>query len=201
MSVDVLNTIQEWFAQSGDKSEFWRCEPTDAFTVIGPSSESADTIYVYSTKPLCVTAAKREHREFDGLGFIGRYGLPRAKDVEWTGRLLDGRRMVFLGDMDPVDLMVFAWWRASLEPDQVAYLGVSDHYLQRLEIVIPENYTMELSPCEQRAMPVLEAVCPDYRSLVGPGGAALLDGGMKIELEAVATRLGPPGRLLLPAVG
>jgi hypothetical protein len=152
---------------------------TDAFTVVGPSSERADTIYVYSTKPHCVTAAKREHREFDGLGFIGRYGLPRAEDVEWTGRLLDGRRMVFLGDMEPVDLMVFAWWRASLEQGQVAYLGISDRYLQRLEIEIPEDFTIALSPCEQRAMPALEAVCPDYRSLVGPHGAALLDGGRK----------------------
>jgi hypothetical protein len=84
MGVKMLSKIEEWFSQSGDGGEFWQCESADAFTVVGPSSERADTIYVYTTKPHCVTAAKREHREFDGLGFIGRYGLPRAEDVEWT---------------------------------------------------------------------------------------------------------------------
>ena len=201
MSAEMLRKIEEWFAQAGDGGEFVRCEPTDAFTVVGPLSESVDTIYVYSTKPHCATAAKSEHREFDGLGFIGRYGLPWAKDVAWIRRLLEGRRMAFLGDMDPVDLMIFAWWRASLAPGQVGYLGAGDQYLDRLGIEIPENYMIPLAPCERRSLPTLEAVCADYRELVGPGCFALLEAGLKIELEAVATRLGPPGRLLAPAVG
>ena len=146
-------------------------------------------------------AAKREYREFDAIGLICRSGLPHAKDAGWIRNLLGGRRLVFLGDMDPVDLMVFAWWRASLDSGQVAYLGISDHYLDRLEVEIPEEYLISLAPCEQRSMPVLDAVCPDYRAVVGPDCAALLDGGRKIELEAVASRLGPPGRLLLPAMG
>lgn len=200
MAADILKRIEEWFAQPCDGGEFWQCEPTDEFTVVGPVPESADTTYVYSTKPHCVTFAKREHREFDGLGFIGRYGLPRAKDVAWIRRVLDGRRMAFLGDMDPVDLMTFAWWRAMLAPGQVAFLGVGDGYLDRLGIEIPEHYMIPLAADELRAMPVLELVCPDYRELVGDRCSARLDTGLKIEVEAVATTLGPPGRLLAPAV-
>ena len=171
------------------------------FKVVGPLPDGDDAVFVYSTKTHCVTMTKWEHREFDGLGFIGQYGLPRAENVEWIRRVLDGRRMLFLGDMDPPALMTFAWWRAMLAPGQVAFLGVGDGYLDRLGIEIPENYMIPLAADELGAMPVLELVCPDYRELVGARCGALLDAGLKIEVEAVAATLGPPGRLLAPAVG
>lgn len=200
MPSGLLSKIEEWFAQSSDGGEFWQCGPADPFSVVGPASAGSGSIYVYSTKTHCAAAAKREYREFDGLGLVCRYGLPCANNVEWISRLLGGSRLIFLGDMDPVDLMVFAWWREALAPGQVAYLGVSDRYLDRLEIEIPENKMIRLSPYEQQSLGVLKDVCPDYRALVGAGCAALLDAGLKIELEAVATRLGPPGRLLAPAI-
>lgn len=198
---DVINRLEEWFTQADGHDDFWRCGPADPFTVVWPKGTGGDETFVFATKSHPILESKQAYREFDGIGLLSRSGVPQAKDVEWVRRLLDGRSMVFLGDMDPVDLLSFAWWRASLGAEQVEYLGVSDRYLDRLEAKIPHNYTVSLSAWEIRALDVLEAVCPEYRDLVGPNGAAILADGRKIELEAVMSSLGPPGRLLAPLVG
>lgn len=197
---DVISRLEKWFTQADGHDDFWRCGPADPFTVVGPKGTGGDETFVFAPKGYLILESKRVYREFDGIGLLSRSGVPQAQDVEWIRRVLDGRRMAFLGDMDPVDLLSFVWWRAWLGAEQVEYLGVSDRYLDRLGVEIPDNYTISLSTWEIMALDVLEVVCPEYRDLVGPNGAAILADGRKIELEAVMSALGPPGRLLLPAL-
>ncbi len=201
MSFDLTNAIEEWFRQCGDDIEFVRGERADAYMVIGPSETKATTIYVYATKPSCVLEAKWKYPNFDGVGIISRTGLPNTSDASWIRDLLGQHELMFLGDMDPVDLMVFAWLRAHLDHTQMTYLGISDSYLNQLRVVLPQTFIMSCAPSEQASLSFLGTVLPDFRELVGPDCAALLDKGCKIELEAVASSLGPPGPLLLPALG
>jgi len=45
--------------------------------------------------------------------------------------------------------------------------------------------TIPLADDERAAISLLENLCSDYRAIVGPQSAALLDRGRKIEIEAV----------------
>ena len=200
MSFDVPNTIEEWFMQCGEDIEFVRSGRADAYAVIGPSKTEARPIYVYATKPSLVLEAKWKYPDFDTLGLISRSGLPNTEDVSWICDLLGQNELMFLGDMDPVDLMVFAWLRARLDHSQVTYLGISDSYLNQLRVVLPQTFIMSCASSEQTSLSLLGTVLPDFRELIGPDCAALLDDGRKIELEAVASILGPPGPLLMPAL-
>jgi hypothetical protein len=191
MSFELPRKIEEWYDHFGEDVEFVRCGRAEAFSVVGPSQTEANPIYVYATKPHCILAAKREYPEFDAVGLISRTGLPSTDDVGWIRNLLAQRELVFLGDMDPVDLLVFAWLRAYLDHSQVTHLGVSDSYLNQLGIELPESFIISCAPSEKQSLSFLESVLPDYRALVGPDCATLLDDGRKIELEAVVTRLGP----------
>lgn len=65
---------------------------------------------------------------------IGRYGLPNQDDVHWLSALVGSRGLLFLGDMDPVDLMIFAWLRGHLRRSHIEYLGVSDAFLSLLKM-------------------------------------------------------------------
>lgn len=200
MGLDVLNAIDDWFVRVGDENEFVRCQRAGAYAVVGPTKTESKPIYIYATKPSCVLAAKRKYLEFDELGLISRSGLPRLEDVSWLRDMLGEHELIFLGDMDPVDLMVFAWLREYLKQAQVTYLGISDTYLNQLQVELPQAFIMLCAPSEQTSLSFLEAVFPDFREVVGANCAGLLADGRKIELEAIATALGPPGPLLMPAL-
>jgi hypothetical protein len=121
---------------------------------------------------------------------IARYGLPHACDINGLQGLIGKHELLFLGDMDPADLLVFAWLREKLDFAQIKYLGVGDKYLDGLKVKIPDSFTMQLCKSELASRPLLEKVCPDFRELVGVRGANLLDGGRKIEIEAVVSAMG-----------
>jgi len=106
----------------------------------------------------------------------------------------------FLGDMDPVDLMIFAWLRERMAPKMIKHLGVSDAYLEQLGISVPESYAIAMKGSERQAVPVLENVFLDFRETIGPNSARLLDRGRKFEIEAVVSTLGSPERILLPVL-
>ena len=200
MRLDLSNAIDEWFTRCGDGIEFVRCGRADPYAVIGPSRPKSRPTYVYATKTSCILDARQEHPEFDVIGLISRVGLPNAEDVPWISGLIGQGQLVFLGDMDPVDLMVFAWLKARLKHASLTYLGISDGYLSQLGVVVPEAFIMSCAPCERSSLTLLGSVLPDFRELIGPVCAALLDDGRKIELEAVVSSLSPPGPLLLPAL-
>ena len=200
MSFDLPHAIEEWFRQRGDDIEFVCCERAAAYTVIGPSKTEARPIYVYATKTSCIIEVKWKHPEFDVFGLISQSGLPNIENLSWIRDVVGQNQLMFLGDMDPVDLLIFAWLRAQLDRARVTYLGVSDSYLDQLRVVLPQTFILSCAPSEKASLPFLEKAFPDFREVVGPNCAGLLKDGQKIELEAVASVLGPPGPLLMPAL-
>lgn len=199
MNVDLSRAIEEWFTKCEGDIEFVRCEQADGYIVSGPSNTPARSVYVYATKPSCVLKAKKNYVDFNAIGLICRTGLPNIDDMTWIRKVLEQHELMFLGDMDPGDLMVFAWLRAHLDRAQITYLGISDEYINHLGVELPEAYIMSCAPSEQASLAVLGTMVPDYRELVGPRCAGLLDKGQKIELEAIVSKIGPPGPILSPA--
>jgi hypothetical protein len=120
---------------------------------------------------------------------IGGYGLPNVDDVKRLVNLPETTRLWFLGDLDPVDLMIFAWLRAKLPFRKVAHLGVGDALLSALNANIAEFPNNVVSPSEKLSLPTLCQAFPDVRETVGSQCFDLLFGGYKIELEAVADKV------------
>lgn len=133
---------------------------------------------VYLTKPnqveRCVRLADWPKR----AAVVGRYGLPLSADVTYLQKFK--WEVNFIGDADPVDLLVFAWLRQHLS---IRWLGVSDTFLQSQGSQVCPSIQMQLSSSEQAAIQQLPDLCPDYRSLLGEECSAVLEAGMKIELE------------------
>ncbi len=92
--------------------------------------------------------------------------------------------MYFLGDCDPFDLLVFAWLRQHLT---IRFLGTSDAVVSALGVDVTERITIPFPVEEQRAMSLVGEIWPDFAKSVGPQCARLLDGGRKLELEALVS--------------
>jgi len=116
---------------------------------------------------------------------IGRYGLPDDSDLSWIRKLIAHHSLLFLGDMDPVDLLVFAWFRASLHPQDIVHLGINDAFLRTLQIGSTETL---LSPCtaaERSSLDLLKEVFPDLEATIGTKCMASLERGEKLELDGI----------------
>jgi hypothetical protein len=133
------------------------------------------------------------------VGMIAHYGLGRDEDMPRVAALAQGCRVYFLGDCDPFDLLVFAWLRMHMP---VRYLGTSDAVLSAVGVDVNDRrITSSFSDEEQRAMPLVREVWPEFAEAVGPGCAGLLERNCRLELEALMSfRTNPASHLLELAV-
>ncbi len=182
---EATRLIERWFAKHDD-GEFGpgrRVRRWFPYSVVGPTTDGAPI--VFTTKPSVVLAAMDQDEVADGPGVIGRYGLPSRTDLAWMGGIIGARALLFLGDMDPVDLMVFALLRTSLSARQVTFVGVNDALLEAAGLSATTTVSIPLAPSEQQSLTLLGNVLPDLCDTVGRDCARLLEQGRKIELEGV----------------
>ncbi len=178
-----LESIYSLFARNDGDGEFSLGSKDLPYFVIGPAD--GDGRIIYTTKPTTAVAALRKCGALESVGWIGRYGLPSTKDLTWISDILKGNILLFLGDMDPVDLLAFAWLRGHLSANRVEYIGVSDAFWGLLEASSVQPMTMPCSPSECDALELLKDVFPDFCSKIGARSTELLEQGRKIELEAI----------------
>lgn len=197
MPSDLTERIEAWFMDHRDDGEFMYPTRDVAYAVIGPATSA--TKMIVTTKPAAISAAIRAYAVPERFGMIGRYGLPNPGDVRWFGERAGPRDVLFLGDMDPADLMIFAWLRACLHPKPIAYVGVGDAFLQMLHISFAAVLPMPCAPSELEAIRILEQVFPDLCQTVGAESARTLKEGNKIEIEAVVSAKETPAALLRSA--
>jgi hypothetical protein len=197
MHRDKAKLIEAFFTEHADDADFGH-DSHAPFLVIGPGDDVSPIIF--TTKPSPVAAAICQSEPCKEFGMIGRYGLPALKDAQWIRGVAAARKLLFLGDLDPVDLLVFAWLRLSLPSNSVAFLGTSDPYLAALQASLPESFLMSCSPSERAGLALVHEVFPDFCETIGPGCAELVDSGRKIELDAIVSALGTPVPILLPAI-
>lgn len=184
----ITAQIEDWFARHDD-GEFTCLPPEAPYSWVAPRALSERLSY--TTKPRVLEAAVAQSPGVH-VGFLGRHGLPGAHDVEWIALLASAQPLEFLGDLDPPDLLVFAWLCERLGPNRVTFLGISDALLASAGVVVDDLPWIALSPAEQAALPLVDQMTGGLASLVGPNCAALLERGRKLELEAIAFQPGSP---------
>ena len=177
MCPERVQRIESWFREHED-SDFAVPPRACPYAVIGVTS--ACHAVIHTTKPGCLVPRLEQLGANLPVAMIGRYGLPSSADAQWIARLTNGAEYVLLGDADPPDLLVFAWLRAHIH---IKWWGVSDTFLNVLGVPQTDRITIPLSDSERAAIPELDELCPDFRHLLGPYCASLLDRGRKIELE------------------
>jgi hypothetical protein len=192
MPRESATRIEYWF-RSHNGGEFCSSERW-GYTIVPPPS-SAGAI-IWTTKEHSVEPAICNAPESANLEMVARYGLPRSADVSHLLNFVGSQRLMFLGDMDPDDLLVFSWLRENLSPKPIEYLGVGEKFLADRRVEIPDSFRIRLSDSEIESLKLLKTVSPDYRALIGDRCAMLLDDGYGIEIEAVVSSLGTVTPLL-----
>ena len=173
--------IARWFDDHSD-GEFIRSPHDAPFSVNDPTPDAH--CILYTTKPTTSQLLVERYFPNNKPGVVGRYGLPHAKDVTWLRDYVGDRQLYFLGDCDPVDILVFTWLRSYME---VAHFGVNDVLVSKLQVPLTDNLTIELSGRESHAVALLEKVCPEYPAVVGSECAALIACKRKLEVEALVS--------------
>lgn len=191
--MSAMKSIERWFA-AYDDGEFARQQRSIPYSVIGPTTDRARLLF--TTKPAAVLAAIGEAEIPRQFAMVGRYGLPSPRDSDWIAKLTRNG-MVFLGDMDPPDLMTFAWLRERLGGRSLSFVGVSDTFLRLLKVSLSSVRTIALAPSEEQCLSVVGNVLPELSAMIGPGCAKCLHGGSKIELEGALSAAREPAESIL----
>lgn len=175
--------IEKWFRRHDGDGEFVSPARCSAYTVIGSEGEPGNVLF--TTKPALMVKVLDRYPIPGTFALLGRVGLPAATDVGWMRNFIGKQKLMFLGDMDPVDLLIFAWLREHLGSTKVVYLGVSDRVIDVAGVKLSPANTIPLSKSEQKALPLLSQALPGFETAIGPNCAAALTQGRKMELEAV----------------
>ncbi len=106
-------------------------------------------------------------------------------------RLVRKEPIVFLGDLDAPDLLIFAWLRNIFAPGQLVYLGISDALLEIVPAASLPTMQMKAAKSEVRGLELAREFIPDLPALVGEESAKILGAGNKVELEGIASACEP----------
>ena len=175
--------IADWFRTHED-GEFCIVPPEQPLMSDGIWCEALTLLY--AMKPFCLSRIRGLSELPQPISAMGGPGLPAYHELPHVPRSV--QKHIFVGDADPPDLMVYAWLREHLA---IEWYGVSDDFLIRHGTRISERITIPLSDAERAAVTQLHRFCPDYRMLLGPSCAALIESGFKIEVEGAITGDGP----------
>lgn len=153
----------------------------------------------------------------DRTDAVVHYGMPSRRHCELlrAHAKKDGTPFRFVGDMDPLDLSVFASMQRGGAPPRaraapavpVVYAGINDDWLRFCERRLGHrpltHVCIRQDATEQKLLRELVRAGMDIEALVGPRCAALLGDGLKLEIEGAsnAALYGPDFmRVLLPCL-
>jgi len=99
--------------------------------------------------------------------------------------------LVFVGDLDPLDLATFSTVARALDGLPVRYAGVGDPWIALCDRHLASGTTLgalciAMSEPERAALRQAAGIGLDWTALAGPRGMALLESGVKLELEAAS---------------
>ncbi len=178
--------IRAWFFERDGDGEFVFGGRARPYSVIGTPDDAG--CIIFTTKPAAVSEVIEHAGDAFHCSMVGRYGLPDDSDLHWIRKLIGRRPLMFLGDLDPVDLLVFAWLRAKLRSTPVVHLGLNDVLLKALGRLSLSRLSIPLAPSEQESLPFLKETLPDLSAMIGPTCAKLLERGRKVELDIIGDR-------------
>jgi hypothetical protein len=192
MNKPVLTQIERLFSDS-DGGEFVVLPREAPYCVVPAPTEKSPILYC--TKPQLVLSCldRLGISPFAEIGLVGRYGLPQPDDADWLGQMLKHRAVGFLGDLDAVDLTIFAWLGRRFPSARITYLGLGDDLLSAAGIAIGESSNLDqmASPEEQQQQGFVRTLLPELETLVGQASVQKMESGRKLELPAVFSQQVP----------
>lgn len=187
----MQNPIRDWFEQHDDDDGDFCIAPRSVPFDVVPPKNATDTV-LYCTKQHLIHKLLHELDDekqgdeklenWPPFATVLRYGLPSESDIAWLAATTGSRRLLFLGDADPADLLIYAWLRERLT---IEYRGLSDALLEKCGVPFENRLTIEMKPAERAAMPLVMHHLGDLPATLGPWCGGLLAAGRKIELEAL----------------
>lgn len=190
----MTDETRQWFADHEDGNFAVPLLDHPYAVVLAPAKARC---VLYTTKPQAMLAALCRHGFEVPCDVIGRYGLPFEADVNDLEALVGNRRLAFVGDADPCDLLIFGWLRSRID---ISFRGVNDLLYERCHATLDERLTIAQSDAESAAMPLVARCVPDYASLLGSKCAGVLASGRKVEVESFVTSAVPQPRALANAI-
>jgi len=177
----MKHPIYEWFAaHEADDWDFFLPLNGYPFSVVPPKPETENIIYC--TKPHCLHRLVHDLGSKHSFAAIMRSGLPCDDDLDWLRPQVASRKLLFLGDADPADLLTFAWLSEHLT---IRYAGLSDALLLQCGVELNDELTIPMSKPEIAALQLVAECLGEMQSRLGPWCSGLLSSGRKIELEAL----------------
>jgi hypothetical protein len=177
----MADNIREWF-EAHEDGELMVSERGAPWRVIFPSVLSQ--VVIYTTKFQAVGEAVCQCSMEPPVGLLARYGLPREDEVQALKQFVGERRLLYIGDADPCDLLIFAWLSTRLT---ISYRGLSDTLLEKCAVSLNKSIMIGQSADEVASHALLDQQLPDWRELVGPRLAEILAAGKKVEAEVLVT--------------
>lgn len=178
--------IPEWFEQhDGDDGDFCITPRSIPFDVVPPKDASDVVLYCtkqHSIHQLLHALEESNPNEDQPFATILRWGLPSESDAAWLAATVGSRRLMFLGDADPADLLIYVWLRERL---RIEHIGLCDSLLVNCGVPFNEHHAIPMKPSEIAAMPLVEQYLGDLLTALGPWIGGLLASGRKVEIEAL----------------
>jgi len=182
---DLGIRITQWFSLKDKEGDGEFVGPTLLLPYYVTMPTSDQSTLLYTTKPVMLMS-RIEREDLSGVaGIIGNGVLPSESDVDGLLRLCRGRRLVFLGDLDPVDYLIFCWLRCQLTNIDASYLGISDLFLGRLDVTLSRCSVQSLGQSESDSLIEFADVFAELSQISGATCHQLIMDGKKVELEAV----------------
>ncbi|MCA9264430.1 MAG: hypothetical protein KDA60_11300 [Planctomycetales bacterium] len=177
----MKNRIRNLFTEHGDgDGDFIVAMSDSPLSVICPK-KTAEAV-VYSTKPHCTRGLSHELGDRMPFTAVLCCGLPSDEDLSQLRTIVESRRLIFLGDADPADLLTFALLRETMPTE---YAGMSDQLLRKCGVPLQDELSSPLAASELAALPFVRECVGDLPRRLGPWCSGLLDSGRKVELEAL----------------
>lgn len=165
-----------------NEGDFARPNRSAPYSLVLPRSMPATWLYV--TRPPIVQHIFWDDPHFE-FGILSRGGTPSEAEATILCDLLRGSVVGFLGDLDPPDILKFAWLQEAIQPCALSFLGISDALLKGAGVGTTERIAFAMADLEALALPVLTEYVPNLAELVGPRCHAVISESKKCELEGV----------------
>ncbi|HEX3602354.1 MAG TPA: hypothetical protein VHU84_19525, partial [Lacipirellulaceae bacterium] len=123
---DSVAKIEKWFSGETEDGDFYR-DRLIRYEIISPGP-ACDQIFYCTKRSVAFESIDDDPGGFRP-GIIARGGLPCEEDIAWLGSFTEGRQLQFVGDLDPADLMIYAWLRLKLLPIQVIHHAINDRFI------------------------------------------------------------------------
>lgn len=181
-----LAQIERLFYGS-DEDEFVTLPREAPYCVVPPPTNESPILYCTKASFVLSCLDQLGISPFAEIGLVGRYGLPQPSDADWLGQMLEHRAVGFLGDLDAVDLLIFAWLGRQFPTARITYLGLGDDLLSAAGIALAESSNLDqvASPEEQQQQSFVRTLLPELGSLIGQASDQKMKSGRKLELPAV----------------